>query len=104
MSEEPMKSKVVVAEPLSDSGLAVLAVSGEVVLAVGMEPSVSAANIPAEIVSDSSGFIEQDQANGAIFGAGCAANPLDVNRSVQSATASALRAIQVINRVARAEG
>jgi len=75
-----------------------------VVLAVGMEPSVKAANIPAEIVSDSSGFIEQDQANGAIFGAGCAANPLDVNRAVQSATASALRAIQVINRVARAEG
>ncbi|MFN3397222.1 MAG: CoB--CoM heterodisulfide reductase iron-sulfur subunit A family protein [Sulfurimicrobium sp.] len=75
-----------------------------VVLAIGMEPSVKAANIPAEIVSDSSGFIEQDQANGAIFGAGCAANPLDVNRSVQSATASALRAIQVINRVARAEG
>ncbi|MEN6587003.1 MAG: FAD-dependent oxidoreductase [Sulfuricella sp.] len=75
-----------------------------VVLAVGMEPSVMAANIPAEIVSDSSGFIEQDQANGAIFGAGCAANPLDVNRAVQSATAGALRAIQVINRVARAEG
>jgi quinone-modifying oxidoreductase subunit QmoA len=75
-----------------------------VVLAVGMEPSVKGANIPAEIVADSSGFIEQDQANGAIFGAGCAANPLDVNRSVQSATASALRAIQVINRVARAEG
>ncbi len=39
MSEEPMKSKVVVAEPLSDSGLAVLAVSGEVVLAVGMSRS-----------------------------------------------------------------
>ena len=47
---------------------------------------------------------KQDQANGAIFGAGCAANPLDVNRAVQSATASALRAIQVVNRVARAEG
>jgi quinone-modifying oxidoreductase subunit QmoA len=74
------------------------------VLAVGMEPSVKGPNIPAEIVADSSGFIEADPANGGLFGAGCAANALDVNRSVQSATASALRAIQVVNRVARAEG
>ena len=75
-----------------------------VVLAVGMEPSVKGPNIPAEIMADSSGFIEADPANGGLFGAGCASNPLDVNRSVQSATASALRAIQVINRVARVEG
>lgn len=75
-----------------------------VVLAVGMEPSVSGAAIPADIVADSSGFISNDPANGGVFGAGCATNPLDVNRAVQSATASALRAIQVINRVARVEG
>lgn len=75
-----------------------------VVLAVGMEPSVKGANLPAEIVSDSSGFIEADPANHGFFGAGCASNPLDVNRAVQSATASALRAIQVVNRVARVEG
>jgi quinone-modifying oxidoreductase subunit QmoA len=75
-----------------------------VVLAVGMEPSVKGASIPAEIVSDSSGFIEADPANGGFFGAGCAANPLDVNRAVQSATAAALRAIQVVNRVASVEG
>jgi quinone-modifying oxidoreductase subunit QmoA len=74
------------------------------VLAVGMEPSVKGPNIPAEIVADSSGFIEADPANGGLFGAGCASNALDVNRSVQSATASALRAIQIVNRVARAEG
>jgi quinone-modifying oxidoreductase subunit QmoA len=30
-------------------------------------------------------------------------NALDVNRAVQSATAAALRAIQVVNRAARAE-
>ncbi|MDD5241151.1 MAG: FAD-dependent oxidoreductase [Sulfuricella sp.] len=75
-----------------------------VVLAVGMEPSVKGVNLPAEIVSDSSGFIEADPSNHAFFGAGCASNPLDVNRAVQSATASALRAIQVVNRVARVEG
>ena len=75
-----------------------------VVLAVGMEPSVKGPNIPTEIMSDSSGFIEADPSNHAFFGAGCASNPLDVNRAVQSATASALRAIQVVNRIARVEG
>ena len=44
-----------------------------------------------------------DPANAGIFGAGCATNALDVNRAVQSATAAALRAIQVVNKVARAE-
>jgi len=75
-----------------------------VVLAIGMTPSVPAGMIPTEIVADSSGFIQLDEANGGLFGAGCATNALDVNRAVQSATASALRAIQVVNQVARAEG
>ncbi len=74
-----------------------------VVLALGMEPSVKGVNIPAEVMSDSSGFIMADPANAGIFGAGCATNALDVNRAVQSATAAALRAIQVVNKVARAE-
>jgi quinone-modifying oxidoreductase subunit QmoA len=74
-----------------------------VVLAVGMEPSVKGVNIPGHIVADSSGFIEADPANGAVFGAGCASNALDVNRAVQSATAAALRAIQVVNKVAKSE-
>jgi quinone-modifying oxidoreductase subunit QmoA len=73
------------------------------VLAIGMEPSVNAAAIPAEIVADSSGFIESSPEGSGLFGAGCATNALDVNRSVQSATAAALRAIQVVNKVARAE-
>jgi len=74
-----------------------------VVLAIGMEPSVPAVEVPAQVMADSSGFIQLDEANGAIFPAGCASNALDVNRAVQSATASALRAIQVVNQVARAE-
>jgi quinone-modifying oxidoreductase, subunit QmoA len=74
-----------------------------VVLAIGMEPSVHGAKIPAEIITDSSGFIESTPQSSAVFGAGCASNALDVNRSVQSATAAALRAIQVINQSARAE-
>jgi len=38
-----------------------------------------------------------------MFGAGAASSPLDVNRSVQSATAAALRAIKVIHQTARTE-
>ncbi|HEX6829889.1 MAG TPA: FAD-dependent oxidoreductase [Burkholderiales bacterium] len=74
-----------------------------VVLAIGMTPSVPAGAIPAEVIADSSGFLEMAAGDGAIFGAGCATNALDVNRAVQSATAAALRAIQVVNKVARAE-
>ena len=73
-----------------------------VVLAVGMAPSIRGADIPAEIVADSSGFIDAT-AESAVFGAGCASGALDVNRAVQSATAATLRAIQVVNRTSRAE-
>ncbi len=73
-----------------------------VVLAVGMEPSVS--DFPVKVAVNENGYIEQDESNGGIFAAGCSTDALDVNRAVQSATASALRAIQVVNRVAGSEG
>lgn len=75
-----------------------------VVLAIGMEPSVPRDGFPIEVKINDSGFIEADEANGAIFAAGCASDALDVNRAVQNATASALRAIQVVNRVSGMEG
>ena len=70
-----------------------------VVLAIGMEPESNALSLPADIVRDSSGFIEGSTGGGQ-FAAGAAASPLDVNRSTQSATAAALRAIQVVHRAA----
>lgn len=73
-----------------------------VVLAIGMEPSVPRDVLPVDVVVNRNGFIEMDEANGGIFAAGCASDALDVNRSVQNATASALRAIQIINRTAAA--
>jgi quinone-modifying oxidoreductase subunit QmoA len=73
-----------------------------VVLAIGMEPSVKGADVPAEVIEDSSGFIEGSP-DGGIFGAGCSSSALDVNRAVQSATAAALRAIRVVNRAAATE-
>ena len=76
-----------------------------VVLAVGMEPSVKGIDIPGRhrraIRAASSKAIRP---TAAMFGAGCASSPLDVNRAVQSATAAALRAIQVINKAARGGG
>jgi quinone-modifying oxidoreductase subunit QmoA len=74
-----------------------------VVLAVGMEPSVDASKIMKGVAADVSGFIDVNATTEAVFGAGCASNALDVNRAVQSATAATLRAIQVVNRVSRAE-
>jgi quinone-modifying oxidoreductase subunit QmoA len=73
-----------------------------VVLAIGMEPSVKGAAVPATLAEDSSGFLLPMEGTG-VFGAGCATNALDVNRAVQSSTAAAMRAIQVVNRTARAE-
>ena len=74
-----------------------------VVLAVGMEPETNGIQLPDDMLLDSSGFIEGTQLGG-IYGAGAATSPLDVNRSVQSATAAALRAIQVVHKTAAAEG
>ena len=73
-----------------------------VVLAVGMQPETDGVQLPDDIVLDSSGFIEGCTSGGQ-FGAGAASGPLDVNRSVQSATAAALRGIQVVHRAMRAE-
>ncbi len=67
------------------------------VLAIGMQPSVGRDDLPFEVRVNRDGFIEADAGNGAIFAAGCTADALDVNRSVQSATAAALRAVQVVN-------
>ena len=73
-----------------------------VVLAVGMEPEVTGVKLPDDIVLDSSNFIEGSKSGG-MFGAGSCSSPLDVNRSVQSATAASLKAIQVIHKTASTE-
>lgn len=75
-----------------------------VVLAVGMEPSVDANSFPVDIVINREGFIEPAPENGGVFAAGSSSDALDVNRSVQHATGAALRAIQVVNRIAGTEG
>ncbi len=75
-----------------------------VVLAIGMQPSVDKDKFPVDIVINEEGFIEPAPENGGIFAAGCSSDALDVNRAVQHATGAALRAMQVVNRVAGTEG
>jgi quinone-modifying oxidoreductase subunit QmoA len=75
-----------------------------VVLATGMESTVPAGVLPEGTVINEHGFIDADESNGGIFGAGCSSDALDVNRAAQNATAAALRAIQVVNQVAGTEG
>jgi quinone-modifying oxidoreductase subunit QmoA len=75
-----------------------------VVLAVGMESNIPAGVLPEATNISEHNFIQPDEANGGIFGAGCSSDALDVNRAAQNATAAALRAIQVVNRVAGTEG
>lgn len=62
------------------------------------------ASFPVDIVLNREGFIEADEANGGVFAAGCASDALDVNRAVQHATGTALRAIQAVHGAAGVEG
>jgi quinone-modifying oxidoreductase, subunit QmoA len=75
-----------------------------VVLAVGMEPSIDFSALGVGLTVNEHGFIEAAEGNGGMFAAGVAADALDVNRAAQHATAAALRAIQVVNKAAGAEG
>ncbi|GFM32851.1 CoB--CoM heterodisulfide reductase iron-sulfur subunit A family protein [Desulfovibrio subterraneus] len=66
-----------------------------VVLATGMQPSLSGEKNPFGVQLDEDGFVVGGEAKG-IFAAGCATKPLDVMRTAQSGTSAALKAIQTV--------
>ncbi len=66
-----------------------------VVLATGMQPTLSGETLPLPVSVDEDGFICGGEEAG-IFAAGCARMPLDVMRSAQSGTAAALKAVQTV--------
>jgi quinone-modifying oxidoreductase subunit QmoA len=66
-----------------------------VVLATGMQPSLSGQAVPFDLALDEEGFIIGGEEKG-IYAAGCAKEPLDVMKSAQSATAAAMKAIQTV--------
>lgn len=69
-----------------------------VVLATGMQPSLSAAP-PAGLDVDTEGFVAEGTDGSAIFAAGCARGPVDVATATVDATAAAMRAIAAVRRV-----
>lgn len=103
-----IKGKVAEVIPESDGSVTVVAenaVSGEkikqnvdmVVLATGMQPSVAAEKSELMMGMDPNGFINSNPETG-LLSAGCACRAADVVTSNQSATAAALKAIQVSRR------
>lgn len=102
-----IKGKVAEMIPESDGSVTVVAenaVTGEkvkqnvdmAVLATGMQPSL-AAGAPVALDMDPSGFVNSNSETG-VLSAGCASRAADVVTSNQSATAAALKAIQVSRR------
>ena len=83
-------SAVVTAEDILGGGKVVIECD-LVVLATGMEPSLSNGNTPNWLKVDDNGFVQS--ANGMIA-AGVAAAPVDVTTSIKSSTGAALHAIQ----------
>ncbi len=67
-----------------------------VVLATGMQPTVAAGKLPADLTYNDDGFIVNDFEKGGMFAAGCANKPADVVSSNQNATGMALKAIQTL--------
>ncbi|MBF0413422.1 MAG: CoB--CoM heterodisulfide reductase iron-sulfur subunit A family protein [Desulfamplus sp.] len=68
------------------------------VLATGMQPSLSVDKPSADLKFNSDGFVINDFKKGGMFAAGCANKPADVVSSNQNATGMALKAIQTLVR------
>jgi quinone-modifying oxidoreductase subunit QmoA len=69
------------------------------VLATGMEPMISGVKLPSDVKINENGFAVIDKDHKGIFAVGCAKDPVDVAKSVQSATSAALKAIQTVGRL-----
>lgn len=103
-----IKGKVAEIIPESDGGVTVVAenaVTGEkilqkvdmAVLATGMQPTLGAEGSAVTLDQDPNGFVNSNEETG-IMSAGCACRAADVVTSNQSATAAAMKAIQVSRR------
>lgn len=68
------------------------------VLATGMVPTVGNVKLPDSVTVNEHGFVVPGKDEHGIFAVGCSKNPADVAKSVQDATAAALKAIQIIRR------
>lgn len=69
------------------------------VLATGMEPMISGVKLPSEVKINENGFAVMGKDQKGIYAVGCVKDPVDVAKSVQSASAAALKAIQTVGRI-----
>ena len=70
-----------------------------VVLATGMNPTMSGEKVPFAAPLDQYGFFKEElTSDGGIYFAGCSKTPTDVSSCIKDANAAVLKAIQCIGR------
>jgi quinone-modifying oxidoreductase subunit QmoA len=96
--EDPQTKNITVVAENAVTGEKIRQTVEMVILATGMQPTASAAKLPADLTYNEDGFIINDFEKGGMFAAGCANKPADVVSSNQNATGMALKAIQTLVR------
>jgi quinone-modifying oxidoreductase subunit QmoA len=69
------------------------------VLATGMVPTAAELKLPPDLKVNENGFVVPDKEQKGLYAVGCMKNPVDVAKSVQEATGTALKAIQTIKGI-----
>ena len=60
---------------------------------------ISGVKLPSDVKINENGFAVMGKDQKGIYAVGCAKDPVDVAKSVQSATSAALKAIQTVGRL-----
>ena len=94
IEEDPATKDVIVTVEDTLSGKKIHASFDMVVLATGMEPSTASVKVPGNAQYDDNNFV----ISGDILATGCVKKPSDVMSSGQTATGTALKAIQMVRR------
>ncbi len=94
IEEDPATKDVVVTVEDTLSGKKIHASFDMVVLATGMEPSTAQVKVPGNAKYDENNFVVSAE----ILATGCVKKPSDVMSSGQTATGTALKAIQMVRR------
>jgi len=95
IEEDPATGDVLVTAEEVATGKKITERFDMVVLATGMEPTTRVVKLPGQLEYEQNGFLKVKQSEG-IFAVGVATRPLDVNSSVQDATAKAIKCIQTL--------
>lgn len=97
VEEDPATNDLIVTAEDTATGARVHEKVDMVVLATGMQPTMAVVKPPIDLPRNESGFVLADPEQG-VLAAGCAKEPLDVVSCAESATGTALKAIQILVR------